>query len=82
VATSRDREPQESARSIERAGRLPPLLPYFSGGNPCHRTRQEYTTALKAAKFLVIAHGTADEVANAKSIIETIGAAQVAAHQA
>lgn len=38
--------------------------------------------ALKAAKFLVIAHGTADEVAKAKSIIETTGAAQVAAHQA
>ena len=41
----------------------------------------EYETALKSDKFLVIAHGTADEVATAKSILETTGAAQVAAHQ-
>ena len=41
----------------------------------------EYETALKSAKFLVIAHGTADEVAKAKSILETTGAAQIAAHQ-
>jgi hypothetical protein len=41
----------------------------------------EYETAIKATKFLVIAHGTAAEVATAKSILETTGAAQVAAHQ-
>ena len=41
----------------------------------------EYETALKAAKFLVIAHGTAAEMATAKSILETTGAAQVTAHQ-
>jgi len=41
----------------------------------------EYETALKAAKFLVIAHGTATEMATAKSVLETTGAAQVAAHQ-
>jgi hypothetical protein len=52
------------------------------GGKPCQRTRQEYETALKAAKFLVIAHGTADEVAKTKSILATTCAAQVAAHQA
>jgi hypothetical protein len=61
---------------------LAPHTTLQQGGNPCHRTRQEYKTALKAAKFLVIAHGTADEVANAKSIIETSRIAQVAARQA
>ena len=40
----------------------------------------KYETALKSDKFLVIAHGTGDEVAKAKSILETTGAAQVAAH--
>ena len=41
----------------------------------------QYETALKSDKFLVIAHGPADEVAKAKSILETTGAAQIAAHQ-
>jgi hypothetical protein len=41
----------------------------------------KYETALKSDKFLIIAHGTAAEVATAKSILETTGAAQVAAHQ-
>lgn len=40
----------------------------------------EYEMALKVAKFLVIAHGTTDEMAKAKSILETTGAAQVTAH--
>ena len=40
----------------------------------------KYETALKSAKFLVIAHGTADEVAKAKSILETAGAAQIDVH--
>ena len=40
-----------------------------------------YETALKSDKFLVMAHGTADEVAMAKRIIETTGAAYIAAHQ-
>ena len=39
-----------------------------------------YETALKSDKFLVIAHGTADEVAKAKSILNTAGAAQVDIH--
>jgi uncharacterized membrane protein len=41
----------------------------------------EYETALKSDKFLVMAHGTADEVATAKRILETTGAASIAAHQ-
>ncbi len=40
----------------------------------------QYETALKSDKFLVVAHGTADEVAKAKGILETSGAAQVVAH--
>ncbi|MHB8909811.1 MAG: general stress protein [Syntrophales bacterium] len=39
-----------------------------------------YETALKSDKFLVIAHGTPDEVAKAKTIIETTGAEEIAAH--
>ncbi len=39
-----------------------------------------YETALKSDKFLVIAHGTADEAAKAKSILETAGAAQTDVH--
>jgi hypothetical protein len=41
----------------------------------------EYETALKSDKFLVMAHGTADEVATAKRILETTGAADIAAHE-
>jgi uncharacterized membrane protein len=41
----------------------------------------KYETALKADKFLVIAHGTTDEVAKAKSILETTGAAEIATHE-
>jgi len=40
----------------------------------------QYETALKSDKFLVIGHGTSNEVAKAKRIIETTGAAQIAAH--
>ena len=40
----------------------------------------QYETAIKSAKFLVIAHGTANEVAKAKSILETAGAAQIDVH--
>jgi uncharacterized membrane protein len=40
----------------------------------------QYETAVKSDKFLVIAHGTADEVAKAKSVLETTGAAHIAAH--
>ena len=40
----------------------------------------QYETAVKSSKFLVIAHGTAGEVAQAKSILETAGATQVDVH--
>ena len=40
----------------------------------------KYETAIKSDKFLVIAHGTADEAAKAKSILETAGAAQIDVH--
>ncbi len=43
-------------------------------------TIMQYETALKSDKFLVIAHGTADEVARAKSTFEKTGAGQIAAH--
>jgi hypothetical protein len=39
-----------------------------------------YETALKSDKFLVIAHGTAEEVSKAKSILKTAGAAHVDIH--
>ena len=41
----------------------------------------DYEDAVKASKFLVIAHGSADEVGKAKSILETSGATKVALHQ-
>ena len=40
-----------------------------------------YETALKSAQFLVMAHGTDEEVATATRILETTGAAYIAAHQ-
>jgi uncharacterized membrane protein len=40
----------------------------------------KYETAIKSAKFLVIAHGTAGEAAKARSILETAGAAQIDVH--
>lgn len=40
----------------------------------------QYETALKSDKFLVIAHGATDEVTKARRILETTGAASVAAH--
>jgi uncharacterized membrane protein len=43
-------------------------------------TNLVYETALKSDKFLVIANGTADEVAKAKSILNTAGAAQADIH--
>jgi uncharacterized membrane protein len=41
----------------------------------------KYETAIKSSKFLVIAHGTANEVANAKSILDTAGAELADVHQ-
>ena len=40
----------------------------------------QYETALKAGQFVVIAHGTPDEVTKARRILETTGAASVAGH--
>jgi uncharacterized membrane protein len=40
----------------------------------------QYETAVKSSKFLVITHGTAGEVTQAKSILETAGATQVDIH--
>jgi hypothetical protein len=40
----------------------------------------QYEAALKADKFLVIAHGTADEVLKAKGIIEATGGTQTTIH--
>jgi hypothetical protein len=42
----------------------------------------KYEAALKADKFLVPAHGTADEVAKAKNIMQTTGPVEVAVHAA
>ena len=42
----------------------------------------QYETALKADKFLLIAHGTAEEVKKAKDIVATTGAATTATHAA
>jgi len=42
----------------------------------------KYETALKADKFLLVAHGTADEVAKATDIIKTTGAEDFAVHPA
>jgi uncharacterized membrane protein len=40
----------------------------------------KYETAIKSSRFIVIAHGTADEVAKAKRILGTSGAQEVDVH--
>ena len=40
----------------------------------------KYKTAIKSDKFLVLAHGTANEVAKAKDIMHTTHPAEVALH--
>jgi len=42
----------------------------------------KYETTIKAGKFVLIAHGTADEVEKARGILETSGAEQVNVHPA
>lgn len=42
----------------------------------------DYETAIKTDKFVVVAHGTIDEVARAKSILEKTGAVRLTAHEA
>ena len=42
----------------------------------------KYETAIKSDKYLVIAHGTADEVAKAKEILDPLEKVEVAVHHA
>lgn len=42
----------------------------------------KYETSIKAGKFLLIAHGTADEVEKARGILQNSGAEQVNVHEA
>ena len=42
----------------------------------------KYETALRAGRFLVIAHGTADEVAKARGTLEAAGAIEAETHGA
>ena len=42
----------------------------------------KYETSIKAGKFLLIAHGTADEVQQARSILQNSGAEEINVHQA
>ncbi len=41
----------------------------------------KYEASVKAGKFLLIAHGTADEVQHARNILHTSGAEQINLHQ-
>lgn len=41
-----------------------------------------YETSIKAGKFVLVAHGTADEVQKARSILQTSGAEEINVHQA
>ena len=42
----------------------------------------QYETSLKAGKFMLVVHGTADEVMRAKTILSTSGASQTQVHMA
>jgi hypothetical protein len=42
----------------------------------------KYETSVKAGKFVLVAHGTADEVQKARNILQTSGAEQINLHQA
>jgi len=42
----------------------------------------QYETAIKSDKYLVIAHGTVDEVAKAKEILDPLDKVEVAVHHA
>jgi hypothetical protein len=42
----------------------------------------QYETSLKAGKFMLVAHGTADEVTRAKAILATAGASETRLHMA
>jgi len=51
----------------------------FSLGIPKNSVLQ-YETALKTDKYLVIAHGTANEVVRAKEILDPLNIAEIAVH--
>jgi hypothetical protein len=40
----------------------------------------QYETSLKAGKFLLVAHGTVEEVTRAKAILGTTGASETRLH--
>ncbi|MBK5256370.1 MAG: permease [Vicinamibacteria bacterium] len=42
----------------------------------------QYETAVKTDKFVVVAHGTAEEVAKARGVLHTTGAAKISQHNA
>lgn len=42
----------------------------------------KYETSIKAGKFLLIAHGTAEEVEKARSVLQNSGAEQINVHEA
>jgi hypothetical protein len=52
---------------------------FYSIGNPKDSVLK-YETAIKAGKFVIVAHGTADEVTNAKKIIEGTDALESNVH--
>ncbi len=41
----------------------------------------KYETSIKAGKFLLIAHGTADEVQQARNVLQSTGAEEINVHQ-
>ena len=41
----------------------------------------KYETSVKAGKFLLIAHGTADEVQQARNVLQSTGAEEINVHQ-
>jgi hypothetical protein len=53
----------------------------YSIGVPRH-SALDYETAIKAGKFVVVAHGTPDEVAWAHRVIKSTAAMAIAEHQA
>lgn len=52
----------------------------FSIGIPKNKI-VEYETAIKAGKFLIVAHGAADEAAKAREILQETGVAALSSHR-
>jgi hypothetical protein len=53
---------------------------FFSLGIPKNSV-VKYETSIKAGKFVLIAHGTAEEVAKARDLLKTSGAEQIDSYQ-